>query len=318
MLLKMIQSFLTELPKLELGDVSTRATKLQQWKIAVRVAISPAGPIILAWWDWCLQEAEAVYQVFLHASLQVREALVPTSAMPAAWTQLEAWLRPKLLECLPKDIQDWVSSRTRQGILDASHVLIYYAMKRCAPGNADERVHLVGQILNPSVCSQARSAQKELIAWKANLRRCQQLRIAPPDLMLSYRAMASIFSTVFDKAEPQLNLRWLQIQNVWGLPHRITPEGVEAIASFADAELGALVVLGGSGGNTGLPLTDNQRARNDQLKQGEKKRAAAAKLKQEQAAKSGTPDPKATAAQPKAAAAVEPPPPRYTSTISLG
>ena len=81
-----------------------------------------------------------------------------------------------------------MTSRARQGVVDASHTLLFYAMKWRAPGSPDEKVHLSNAILNPSVCSQARSAQKELIAWKANLRRCQELGIAAPDLMLSYRA----------------------------------------------------------------------------------------------------------------------------------
>ena len=48
-----------------------------------------------------------------------------------------------------------------------------------------------------------------------------------------------------------------------------------SIAAFAEAELGALVLSGGSGLNTGLPLTENLFKRQQQIKEGEKKRAAA-------------------------------------------
>ena len=113
--------------------------------------------------------------------------------------------------------------------------------------------------------------------WRADVRRTVALGIFPPDLMMSYRAMESIFGTVFDKAEPQLNLRWNMLKNKLGLPHHITEHSLAEVSNFADAELSALVLLGNSGLNTGLPLTENQKARNAQIKDSEKKRAAAAK-----------------------------------------
>ena len=137
MLLKSIQAFVTEFPKLEAGDVATKATRLINWKFAITRTISPAGPVILRWWNWCQQEAESVYRVFIKAPLAVRESLVPTSVMPEPWQQLEAWIRPRLLDSLPKDIQQWVQSRERQGVIDSSHVLLYYAMKSFAPGGAE-------------------------------------------------------------------------------------------------------------------------------------------------------------------------------------
>ena len=54
MLLKAIEAFVKELPKLELGEVSTRANRLLSWKVAVEQAVSPAGPHLKAWWKWCL------------------------------------------------------------------------------------------------------------------------------------------------------------------------------------------------------------------------------------------------------------------------
>jgi hypothetical protein len=59
------------------------------------------------------------------------------------------------------------------------------------------------------------------------------------------------------------------------MPHVITLQAIEHVAAFAEAELGALVLHGGVGLNTGLPLTDNQKARQHQIKETEKKRAAA-------------------------------------------
>ena len=58
--------------------------------------------------------------------------------------------------------------------------------------------------------------------WPADVRRLMALNCFPPDLMLSFRVLESIFGTIFDKAEPQLQLRWLTLKNRLGLPHRIT------------------------------------------------------------------------------------------------
>ena len=165
-----------------------------QWKTAVVQAIHPVGPTLLNWWKWCLREAESTYKVFLTTPLATREALVPTSATPAVWLQVEAWIRPKLLDSVTKDIKDWVTSRARQGLVDPTHAILFYVLKTFAPGGAEERVHLLAAIENPNCCSQPRAAQSELLRWKHNLRRCQELQIAPPDLLLAYRAMESIFS----------------------------------------------------------------------------------------------------------------------------
>ena len=80
MLLKSIQAFVTEFPKLEPGDVATKATRLINWRVAVKRTISPAGPVILNWWSWCQKEAESTYRQFIKAPLAIRESLIPTVA----------------------------------------------------------------------------------------------------------------------------------------------------------------------------------------------------------------------------------------------
>jgi hypothetical protein len=131
--------------------------------------------------------------------------------------------------------------------------------------------------------------------WKENIRRLAELNISPPALLLTYRAMESIFSIVFDKAEPQLNARWITLKNQLGLPHHVDRNALEKVATFADAELGALVLSGNSSLNPGLPLTENQKARQTQMKETEKKRVAAAKVK-------ASPAPPPSPAPPTAAA----------------
>ena len=279
MILKAIQTFLIELPKIELADVATRATRLLAWKSAVGQALIPTGMQVCAWWKWCVAEASSTHKKFLAASLATRESIVPASIMPDAWAQIDAWLRPKLLEAIPAVIRDWVAMRGRQNKVDQTHVILFWVMKQFGPGSAEEHVTIESNIRNPHVCTQPRAAQVELMRWKENVRRLAELNISPPSLLLTYRAMESIFSIVFDKAEPQLNARWIGLKNQLGLPHHVDKQAIEKVAAFADAELGALVLAGNNNLNPGLPLTDNQKARLQQIRESDKKRAAAAKQK---------------------------------------
>ena len=123
--------------------------------------------------------------------------------------------------------------RAQQGVVDQTNTLLFYVFKFFAPGSPDEKDHLMRRVPNPAVCTHAGAAQIELMRWQADVRRMSALGCFPPDLMLSYRALESIFSNVFDKAEPQLNLRWNQLKNRLGLPHLITPQAFQEVLLLA-------------------------------------------------------------------------------------
>ena len=277
MILKTLQTLVPEFPKLDPGDPSTRARRFQQWLLQVTQSLEPAGSHVTAWWSWVRTTAEHAHRVMTTRPVDQRENIIPREAVPPQFLQIESWLRPRILACIPKTQREWVDLRAQQGVVDPSNVLLFYTYKFFAPGSPDERDGLMRRVLNPSVCTHAGSAQIEHIRWRADIRRLSALGCYPPDLMLSYRALESIFSSVFDRAEPQLNLRWNMLKNRLGLPHVITPQALTEVSRFADTELSALVILGGSSLNPGLPLTENQKARQQQIKETDKKRAAAAK-----------------------------------------
>ena len=127
-------------------------------------------------------------------------------------------MRPKLLDAAPGHVKEMVSARARQNMIDQSRVVLFYVMKLFEPGNADEKTQLLASMLNPKVCTNPRAAQSQLLKWKETIRRVHQLGLSPPDIMLSYPAMESIFSEVFNKAEAQLNMRWISLKNISGLP----------------------------------------------------------------------------------------------------
>ena len=130
-------------------------------------------------------------------------------------------MRPKLLDSVPGQIKEWVDMRARQGKIDETHIIIFWVVKQFGPGSVEEQVAINANILNPHVCSNPRAAQVELMKWKENIRRLAELNISPPAVLLTYRAMESIFSLVFDKSEPQLHARWIWLKNQLGLPHHV-------------------------------------------------------------------------------------------------
>ena len=50
--------------------------------------------------------------------------------------------------------------------------------------------------------------------------------------------------SLIEQTEPQLQARWIELKNKLGLPHRIDQNAIQKVAAFADAELGALVLMG--------------------------------------------------------------------------
>ena len=230
----------------------------------------------MSWWRWVRTSAETTHSIFLTKSFDQRESVLPTDSIPAHLAQVESWMRSRILACLLKIIRECVDLRATAGAVEPSHVLLYYLFKSFALGSPNEKDCLLRKVLNPNVCTQPQAARLELMRWRSDVLRLQALGCMPPDLTLSYRALESIFGVVFDQAEPQLHMRWIQLKNNLGLPHIISQTAFQQVSEFADAELSGLVLMGGTSLNPGLPLTQNQKKRLLDLKEGEKKRAAKA------------------------------------------
>ena len=230
MILKTLQTLVPEFPKLDPGDPGTRARRFQQWLLHITQALEPAGYHVTSWWAWCRESAEKAHRELMSRPMDQRENILPREAVPMYFVQVESWLRPRILACPPKSQREWVDLRAQQGVVDPSNVLLFYAYKFFSPGSPDERDSLMKRVLNPAVCTHAGSAQIEHIRWRSDVRRLAELGCYPPDLMLSYRALESIFGSVFDRAEPQLNMRWIQLKNkphgyVWRVARVGEPHG---------------------------------------------------------------------------------------------
>ena len=71
-----------------------------------------------------------------------------------------------------------------------------------APGSPCEKDSILRKVVNPNVCTNPQSDQIELMRWSTDVQRLNALGCMPPDFVMSYMALESIFGTVFDKAEP--------------------------------------------------------------------------------------------------------------------
>ena len=168
-----------------------------------------------------MQKAELAHQRFAASSIQDRESVVPIDVMPGRYSEVDAWLKPKLMEAIPAQTRSHIDSRARIGCVDQSHLVIFWVLKQFMPGGPEEQPALIQQVRNPKCCANSKTAQIELLRWKESVRRMIELRLPPLPLLESYGALESIFSAVFEKADQQLNLRWVSLKNELGLPHHI-------------------------------------------------------------------------------------------------
>jgi len=99
----------------------------------------------------------------------------------------------------------------------------FVVLKQFSPGGANEQMALLQGLENPKCCANVKAAQIDLIRWRESIRRMMELKLPSPPIIRTYVATESIFSGVFEKADPQLNLRWVSLKNQLGLPHHKNP-----------------------------------------------------------------------------------------------
>ena len=114
MLLKSISVYLPNgFPKLEMGELATRPLRLISWKQQIVTALNPVGSLALHWWQWIIRAAERAHVRFAAPSIQERESVVPTDVMPGRYSEVDAWLKPKLTEAMPAETRSVIDSRAR-------------------------------------------------------------------------------------------------------------------------------------------------------------------------------------------------------------
>ena len=233
-----------------------------------------------------MSSADQTHRLYVQSPIMIRESITVGQRTPPKWLQLESWIRPKLISCLPDNLKKQLTARGMQDIEDECQDIVYLLTKACMPGAADEKSAVLKMLQDPTPCSRAESALAEVQRFWSAGRRCRELGMSAPDVSVLYTAFRSIFSNVLAGANSNLQLRWMNLENDLGLPHVITIEKMYRVAEFVDGELAFLITQGTRSNNPGLPLTDNQKRQETQTKETEKKRAASAKASADATAKS--------------------------------
>ena len=114
--------------------------------------MEPPGHHLMAWWQWVRESDENAHSIFLSRRLDQRAIICPQEAVPAQYAQVESWMRPRILACLPKTQREWVDLRASAGVVDASNT-VYHLFKFFAPGSPGEKYSLLRKVLNPNVCT---------------------------------------------------------------------------------------------------------------------------------------------------------------------
>eukprot|EP00973_Karenia_brevis_P005267 721301-Karenia_brevis.AAC.1 len=113
---KTLQTLVPEFSKLEAGDPATRARRLQQWLQQITQSLEPAGHYVTSWWRWVRASAQDTHATFLKKPLDQREQIYPFELIPPQLAQVESWMRPRSLACLPKNQREWVDLRAQSGV----------------------------------------------------------------------------------------------------------------------------------------------------------------------------------------------------------
>ena len=83
MILKLIQTYLNDLPKLGMGDPATRPSRLISWKAGINQALHPVGSLVKNWCHWILQKAELAHQrLATHPSRTERQCFPLSLCLP--------------------------------------------------------------------------------------------------------------------------------------------------------------------------------------------------------------------------------------------
>ena len=105
--------------------------------------------------------------------------------------------------------------------------ILFMLLKISTAGAHDEKAAVLAQLQNPNPCGKADAALAELQRFWAAARRCNALRMQPPDPSILYTSLRSIFSKVRETADDNLRLRWICLENSLNLPQVVTIQAMK-------------------------------------------------------------------------------------------
>ena len=140
---------------------------------------------------------------------------------------------PPPASILPENLKKQLLARGVQGVRDEVQDMLYMVLKLACSGAAEEKMSPLKHLQDPTPCSKAESALNEIQRFWATARRVRALGMSFPDVTVLYTAFRSICSNVFTNAGDNLRLRWMQLENDFGLPQVVTFDAMQRAAQFA-------------------------------------------------------------------------------------
>ena len=117
-ILRVLQQCLGDFPTITLRSMAERPEDLREWKYAVATSLKAAGPHVQEWWTWVNTTAELTHKLYARAPIMAREGIAVGQRTPGKFLQLECWIRPKLISCLPENLKRQLTQRGIQGGVD--------------------------------------------------------------------------------------------------------------------------------------------------------------------------------------------------------
>ena len=131
MILKLLQQMVGEFPTIILRGMAERPEDMRKWRYAVLTSLKAAGPQVESWWKWCVSSADQTHKLYVQSPIMTRESITVGQRTPPKWLQLESWIRPKLISCLPDNLKKQLTARGMQDIEDECQDIVYLLTKAC-------------------------------------------------------------------------------------------------------------------------------------------------------------------------------------------
>ena len=80
---------LGDLPKIELGDTTTRGERLGLWRAAMDAQLKTTRRVVTTWWNWCYSVASNHYQRWLKTPIIERNQIKILDVLPLKLETIE-------------------------------------------------------------------------------------------------------------------------------------------------------------------------------------------------------------------------------------
>ena len=104
-------------------------------------------------------------RVFSGSPLNAEGIELQEPSVPSMYSEIENFMRPKVLQALPEFIQEWVDMGSESVGIPNTPTLIYYAIRSSEPETVNEWTDLLNEISKSKSLLQLQAARIEMMKW---------------------------------------------------------------------------------------------------------------------------------------------------------